>query len=111
MGCQSHGPTALLPGKVHVTVVLVAVGGGIGWARTVAKNIAYNGIQSPDHPVRSQSLYRQILRHRERERERERARERERERESRVVSIVHVPCNRSIVYCSLFIAKKCIFIH
>ena len=54
---QRHAPAALYPGKEPVPIVQEA-----GWAPglvwTGAENLAPTGIQSPDRPVRSQSLYR-----------------------------------------------------
>ena len=54
---QRHAPAALYPGKEPVPIVQEA-----GWAPgpvwTGAKNLAPTGIQSPDRPARSQSLYR-----------------------------------------------------
>ena len=54
---QRHAPAALYPGKDTVPIVQEA-----GWAPgpvwTGAKNLTPTGIRSPDHPARSESLYR-----------------------------------------------------
>ena len=57
MDGQRHAPAALPPGKWPVPIIQEA-----GWVPgpvwTVAQNLASTGIQSPDRPVRSESLYR-----------------------------------------------------
>jgi hypothetical protein len=57
MGVQSHDPVALPPGKNPVPIVCEAewVPGPV-W--TGAENLASTGIQTPDCPSRSESLYR-----------------------------------------------------
>ena len=54
---QRHTPAVLYPRKYLVPIVEEAglVPGPV-WAG--AENLAYTGIQSPDRPARSQSLYR-----------------------------------------------------
>jgi hypothetical protein len=54
---QRHAPPALYPGKDPVTIVQEAVWSpGSVW--TGAENLDHTGFRSPDHPGRSQSLYR-----------------------------------------------------
>jgi hypothetical protein len=53
---QRHAPAALYPGKDPVPIIQEA-----GWAPgpvwTGVESLAPTGIQSPDHPASSQSLY------------------------------------------------------
>jgi hypothetical protein len=56
VGGQRHAPAAFTPGKEPVPIVQEA-----GWVPGPvwigAENLAPSGIQSPDRPVRSESLY------------------------------------------------------
>ena len=58
MGGQRHAPAALPPGKRPGATLYKRMGGDPGPVWTGAENPAPNGIRFPDHPARSESLYR-----------------------------------------------------
>jgi hypothetical protein len=62
MGCYCHAPAALPPGKETRYPLSRRLGGSQARSGLSAENLAVNGIQSPDRPTRSESLYGHIYR-------------------------------------------------
>ena len=61
VGGQRHAPAALPPGKIRY-VLYRRLGGPQGRSRRVLKISPITGIQSPDRPASSESLYRRSYR-------------------------------------------------
>jgi hypothetical protein len=55
---QRHAPAALYPQDIEPVPIVQEAGWALGPVWTGAGNLARTGIRSPDHPSRSQSLYR-----------------------------------------------------
>ena len=57
VGGQRHVPAALPPGKIRYPLYR-RLSGLQGLSGRGEENLAFTGIRSPDHPVRTESLYR-----------------------------------------------------
>ena len=57
MGGQRHAPAVLPPGRTRYPLYRT-LGGAQGRSGRVRKNLTPTGIRSPDHPARSECLYR-----------------------------------------------------